>query len=72
MPAVRIRITILRLPNVESGRRPIMEIFNFTPVYLFWSTHESVNANCDDMRCTRNAGHVICMISSTSLDKPWT
>ena len=29
MPAVSTPITILHLPNVESGRRPIMEIFKF-------------------------------------------
>ena len=29
MLAVSIPITILRLPNVESGRRPIMKIFKF-------------------------------------------
>ena len=29
MLAVSILITILRLPNVESGRRPIMKIFTF-------------------------------------------
>ena len=34
--------------------------------------YESVNANFDDMGCTLNAGHGICMISSTSRDKPWT
>ena len=34
--------------------------------------YESVNANFNDMGFTWNAGHVICMISSTSRDKPWT
>ena len=29
MPAVSFPITILRLPNVESGRRPIIKIFTF-------------------------------------------
>ena len=29
MPAVRIPITILCLPNVESGRRPIVKFFKF-------------------------------------------
>ena len=49
MPAVRIPITILRLPDVESGRRPIMKKFNFTPVYLFLYMYESANANFDGM-----------------------
>ena len=49
-----------------------MIIFNFSPVYLFRYMHESVNADFDDMWCTWNAGHVICMISSTSRGKPWT
>ena len=31
--------------------------------------NESVNANFDDMGCTWKAGHVICMISSTSRGK---
>ena len=39
-------------------------------VYLFLFKYESVNANFDDMGCTWNAGHVICMISSTSRGKP--
>ena len=34
--------------------------------------YESVNANFDDIGCTWNAGHVICMISSMSLHKPRT
>ena len=72
MAAVSIPITILRLPNVESGRRPIVKFSNFTPVYLFWYMYESVNANFDDIGCTWNAGYVICMISSTSRHKPWT
>ena len=43
---------------------------NFTAVYLFWYMYESVNANFDDMGCTWNAVHAICMISSTSRGKP--
>ena len=31
---------------------------------LFWYMYGSVSAIFDDMGCTRNAGHVICMISS--------
>ena len=71
MPAVSIPITILCLPNVESGRRPIMKIFKDYSG-LFDLVHvRSVDANFDDMGCTWNAGHVICMISSTSRHKPW-
>ena len=72
MPAASILITISWLPNVESGRRPVMKKSNFTPVYWFLYIYESTNANFDDMGCTWNAGHVIRMISSTSHDKPWT
>ena len=72
MPAVSIPITILRLHNVGSGRLHIMKNYNFNPVYLFWYMYESVNANFDDMECTWNAGHVICVIFSTSRGKPWT
>ena len=72
MPAVRIPITILPIPNVESGRRPIMKILKFPPVYLFWYMYESVNARYDAMGCTWNAGNVICVISLTSRGKPWT
>ena len=46
-----------------------MKIFKFIPVYLLWYQYES---NFDDMGCTWNAGHVICMISLTSRGKPWT
>ena len=72
MPAVKsIPITILRLPKVESGRRPMMKIFKFkNSVYLFWYMYKSDNVNFDNMGCTWNAGHVICMIFSTSLGKP--
>ena len=62
MPAVSIPITILRLPNVESGRRPMMKIFKFYSGLFVWYMYESVNANFDDMGCTWNAGHVICLI----------
>ena len=72
MPAVSISIKILRLPNVESVRRPIMKKFEFSPVYLFLYIYESANANFDYMGCTWNEGHVIFMISSTSRRKPWT
>ena len=72
VPTVIIRITILRVPSVESGQRPIMQFSNFAAVHLFWYMYESVNANFDDMGCTWNAGHGICMISSMSRDKPWT
>ena len=71
MPAASIPITILRLPNVESGRRPILKKSIFTPVYLFLYMYELANANFDDMGCTWNAGHVICMVSSTSRGKLW-
>ena len=72
MSAVSIPITVLRATNVESGRRPIIKIFKFYSGFLFWYMYESVNANFDAMGCTWNAGHVICMSSSTSRDKPWT
>ena len=72
MPTVGIPITILRLPNVESGWGPLMKIFKFTPVHLFWYMYESVNANFDDMGSTWNAGHVFCMFPSTSRGKLWT
>ena len=72
MPAVSIPITILRLPYVESGRRPIIKNSNFTPVYLFLYMYKIANANFDAMGCTWNAGHVICMPSSTSRGKLWT
>ena len=73
MPAVSISITILRLPYVDSGPGPIMKKFKlYSGLLFFLYTYESVNANFDDMVCTWNAGHVICMISSTSHGKPWT
>ena len=72
MPAVGIPITILRLPNVESGWGPIIKIFTFYSG-LFVLVHvQLVNANFDDMGCTWNAGHVICMFPSTSRGKLWT
>ena len=49
-----------------------MKKFKFTPVYLFFYMYESANANFDDMGCAWNAGHVICIISSTSRGKLWT
>ena len=73
MPAVGIPTTILRLPNVESGWGPIMKNFKFYSAFnLFWYMYESFNANFDDMGCTWNAGHVICMFPSTSRGKLWT
>ena len=72
MPTVSIPITILRLPNVESRRRPIMKKLKIYCGLFVLYMYESANANFDDMGCTWNAGHVICMISSTSRGKLWT
>ena len=72
MPAVSIPITILRLPNVESGRRPIMKIFKFYSG-LFVLVHVRISqCEFDDMVCTWNAMYVIHMVSSTSRGKTWT
>ena len=48
-----------------------MKIFKFYSGLFVWYMYESVNANFDDFGCTLNAGHVICMISSTSRNKLW-
>ena len=68
---ISIPITILRLPNVDSGRRPIMKMFNFYSG-LFVLVHVRISqCDFDDMGCTWNAGYVIHMVSSTSRGKPW-
>ena len=49
-----------------------MKIFKFYSGLYVRYMYESVNAHFDDIGCTWNAGHVICMISSTSRGKLWT
>ena len=48
-----------------------MKIFKFYSG-LFVLVHVRVDVNFDEMGCTWNAGHVICIISLTSRGKPWT
>ena len=48
------------------------ENFQFLLRFTCFGTCNAVNAKFDGIGCTWNAGHVICMISSTSRGKPWT